>query len=215
MRRPALPENNLVRLIAWTYNAEFFGDVVDSVLSKAEDMAARGGPGLLSEEYSLLAYLVRTPSRQHRFMAAFAHQWHRYHENSETPFSEWVRAASYVLMLNNDATSNQILGDSQNCRNLMRDFYITLGRFNARNAGVAYYKHLFRAMMFLLRRRRIDHDFIPKEEGADWLMRDLPARLRETIGHFGGGSPVGRQANAVLQYLLGKGTLEGAMLVND
>ena len=215
MRRPVLPENNLVRLIAWTYNAEFFGDVVDAVLSKAENMAARGGVGLLSEEYSLLAYLVRTPSRQHRFMAAFAHQWQRYHANSETTFKEWVRAASYVLMLNNDATSNQILGNSRNCRNLMRDFHITLGRFNSEGAGVAYYKHLFRAMIFLLRRRRIDHDFIPTEEGADWLMRDLPARLRETIGYFGGGSPVGRQANAVLQYLLGKGTLEGAMLVND
>ena len=216
--KPAVSEDDLIRLIAWTYMADDFGTVVDTVLQKGLDMADNGAPGLLLQEYTLLANLVRTERRQRRFMEAFSRQWQRYRQNPDVPFRHWIRAASYILMFNNDATAHL---QSRTCRNMMKDFYITLGRFNdeipAPAVGVAtqWHKHLFRAMLFLLKRRRLDSKFIPKDDSADWLHKDLAHRLSDTIAKYGSRSAIGQQARAVSQYLQGRGTLEGATIFNE
>ena len=207
-------------LAAWTYRCGVteFQELIDDVLATVKNKAAGKAVSLRTEEFTVCANML-SPKEQKFFFQSF----NKYvepivceardskHRTAISHVDNWIRALMWILIYANDLLKNISTSDCNKC---MDNLYVIWKNYILHKTSITqrrYILNVIYCMLFLLRRRKYDHDFLRAGETFEKIMQ-----LKKFIDAQSD-SLLTDLAYAFFEYLENKGRLDIPMggILND
>lgn len=171
-----------IRLAAWTYrcDCEIFRDIIKNSLDKMKLVAAGGNIKPVQQEFTVCANML-SRKQQEEFLCYFNQHAHAALKKSRKGKDEvkgvdwWIRAQLGILIYSNDVLRDI---DSAVCEETMGLLLQIWKNYNTHGKTQAYISKVICCMLFLLRRRKYDHDFLRQDTSR--LFADIMS-LRENL----------------------------------
>ena len=162
--------NDYIRLAAWTYRCgrEEFKTIIDHTLEKIRQKSRGRYIQMLNQEFTVCSNMLSL-NEQKEYVGCFIR--HSAVEVDDAKDEDrivknvdwWIRALMGILIYSNDALKDIPSDDCERCMAVLRDI---LESYVLHGKGVSYTQKVVCCMLFMLRRRKYDHDFL-REDTSD------------------------------------------------
>lgn len=216
-----------VRLAAWTYHCgilEFQG-IINQVLDKVKKKAFGKNISLQKVEFTVCANMLSLDEQKiffrcfNEYVAPIVRNAEdSKHQTTITLVDEWIRALLWILVY-----SNELLRDisTRDCERCMYHLLIIWGnyiRHKTKPSQERFVRYVICCMLFLLRRRKYDHDFLRDESSQNYAkvvaMKQKIDKQSDDLFYSNAKLDI---ADAFFEYIENKGRLDIPMggILND
>lgn len=148
---------DVIRLVAWTYQAKEpgFQVIINDTLQRLKDQQS-----MSQQEFTICANMLSTPEQQKSFLNYFiAHAKKQIDSGNGkiTKVDNWLRALSELLTYNKDCLKTV---DTKICNRIAELLLEILKVYIEGNKAPQYVKYVIKSLLFLLKRRKNDRDFL-------------------------------------------------------
>lgn len=165
-------DSDYIRLAAWTYRCGIkeLQCVVDYVLDKVQKKAAGQSVSVQTQEFTVCANMLAIKEQ-----TVFFHCFNKYvdpivkqardnkHQTAISNVDNWIRALLWILIYSNELLKEVSTSDCNKC---MYNLYVIWKNYiqhKTKSTQERYVRYVICCMLFLLRRRKYDHDFLRED----------------------------------------------------
>lgn len=207
-----------IRLAAWTYRCgvDVFQCIINDVLEKIKKKSKGLPTSLQTEEFSVCANMLSLEEQKFFFQS-----FNKYvdpivcvardnkHRTTISNVDNWIRALLWILIYSNELLKKI---SSSECNQCMYNLYIIWKNYMQHKTSSTqeiYIRRVICCMLFLLRRRKYDHDFLRVETTPVFgkIMSLQKVVEQESYNLFYTSAKI-ELANAFFEYLENKGRLD-------